>query len=81
MTAIRTPLHVQLKRARIARGMTIPSLARKTRYKIRIDPIECGKEPILAEELGGILRALNCYCIIGGPGGAYVVERNQDVRR
>ena len=79
----RTPLHVQLHRAREAKGMTQEQLEKKCQFPSgHVEGIETnawGKPG--ADHLLAILRALNCACIVNGPDGAFVVSKNQDVKQ
>ncbi|MEN6535466.1 MAG: helix-turn-helix transcriptional regulator [Bryobacteraceae bacterium] len=79
----RPTLATQLRRAREAKGMTREQLEDKCHFPrghiAGIEGFEWGHPG--ADHLLAILRALNCCAIINGPDGAFVVSKNQDVKR
>jgi transcriptional regulator with XRE-family HTH domain len=75
------PLHVQLRRMRKKRGLTIEHVARKASTTTYIlENIENGDWGLYSMELRRLLKALGCYCIINGPDGAFVVRERQEER-
>ena len=77
-----TNLSTQLRHAREKRGMTVEQVAKA---------VGCSEATVWIMEKDGYLprldflfdylKVLNCYCIINGPDGAFVVRERQEVRR
>lgn len=75
---IRTPLHVQLRRMREKRGMTIEQLAKRLKCAVwYVEAVERAPGHNAVDGLLSYIEALNCYLIINGPDGRFVVRERQ----
>ena len=74
-------LSTQLRRAREKRGMTVEQVAKRLKWgNWYAEAVERAPESNAVDSLRKYARALNCYCIINGPDGAFVVRERQEMR-